>query len=340
MDASKPDNFSLDTVGHKKIDLDDFKALYYMLNAKPDTDIKLFPEPKRVSPHDLFELNNKVMEKLKNHDMITNLTKVTLDLSGNRIQEYESWAEFERAKWDIASHTESISISWEMNFILPNKKLPQPHTMKLKIGSPLNPTEMFHLVLSQDVHEIKSNMSNFVCKIDYINAVLCNELFLLVAEWHKALPSLQPEGRVEKIVKNHPKRIRESVKLLILSSGLLVLIAINHLILKLHAFDINSGTFLERGYQWLIASAFAVYLVFIVGKIFGDWIYNNIDRIKDVPMFDLTKGDKNRSEEINQKNNKLMKEISLKLAVSALIFLIGLFFNQILSPLFSLLWPN
>lgn len=307
----------------KSLSIDDFKSIYYLLNARPDTDIKLFPETKRVRLTDILELNHKVQEKIRNHNMVTNMSKVVIALSNKRVLDYSSWAEFERSNWDMAAYTESVCITWEMNFQLPAHKVPQPHTMRLKIGSQMNPTEMFHVMVSKDMHDIEQMLAHAVCKIDFINTVLCNELFGIVAEWHEALPALVNTGRFEHIVRKYRQRIEELVVFLIVSAGILVLLSISHYTIDRYLVDVDRKALLERICQWSALSFVFVYLIYLLGRGFSRWITRNVKMLKDQASFAITKGDSNRINTISEDNQKVLKEVAFQICISGLIFILG-----------------
>ncbi|MBC1267639.1 hypothetical protein GNF07_11240, partial [Trichormus variabilis FSR] len=48
------------------ISLDDFKSLFYQLNAKPDTEIRLLPGKKTVELADISNINEQIQAKLRN----------------------------------------------------------------------------------------------------------------------------------------------------------------------------------------------------------------------------------------------------------------------------------
>ena len=58
--------------------LEDFKAMYYFMNAKPDTQIRLMQGKRKVSIDDIFRLNNEVIQKLQNHDVSGSITSCIL----------------------------------------------------------------------------------------------------------------------------------------------------------------------------------------------------------------------------------------------------------------------
>jgi hypothetical protein len=224
-----------------------------------------------------------------------------------------------------------------MNFKLPAHQLPQPHIMKLKIGSALNPSEMFHLIMSKDEHEIHSDMAHTVCSINFINSVICNELFTIVFDWHEALPSLAKQKKALVFLRDHPGRFTELIKIMFVLSGIYALVAVTHLLLNASSSSINSQMFLKRSYDWLAASFMVIYFSYLIGSGLASWARANINRMSKPHIFSITKGDRNRVEEINLKNNTLLLQLCIKILASIIILLIGLFFNVIIEPIFKLL---
>jgi hypothetical protein len=318
--------------------LEDFKAMYFVINAKPDSDIKIFEKEKRVSLDDLIELNNRIQEKARNHEIATSLSRVTINYSNNRTIEYSLWQDFLDSHFDISPNTEAISLVWEMNIIIPGFSVPQPHTVKLRIGSPLKPTEMFHVMMSSDYHEVKNEMAHTVCTIDFVNAVICNEFFTIISEWHEALPNVLPKNKLLKYLSDHPRRFFEATKLFFLLGGLLVVLSIIHLILQQPNVQMNSCIFVERLFQFFAYAYLAIYISLLVGRMFAKWIQDNIDSIDDYPIFSLTKGDKNKIDEVTKKNKSLLNEILIKLLVSLIILLLGFFFDKLVLPIFKIFY--
>lgn len=317
-------------IDSKTVDLDTFKSVYYLLNAKPDTDIKVFWDDKKICFRDILDLNYKVQEKIRNHQMVTNITKVTVVLSNNRVQEFTTWAEFERYDWDIPAHTQTITVFWEMNFLLPHHTLPQPHSMQLRLGSSVKPQEMFHLLISKESYEIKESFANAVCKIDFINSVICNELFVIVGEWHKCLPNLETYNKFQKLLFRHPSRIEEFIKLSFLFSSVFILLSVTHYFAANVQIISTSVEFYEKSYKWVGFSFLFVYTLYMVGKVFALWVLKTMKKLNNYPIFGFTKGDKNKLDSLREKNNKLLGEIFFKLSVSGLIFLMGIFFKYII----------
>ena len=174
----------------KRIDLDQFKSLYYLLNAKPDSQLRLIKEDKEIDFNDLVELNEKVVSKLKTESLETSITTITIVFKSKKVSTYNNWLEFSRTNWNIADQTLSISINWDINVKLPEHELPQRHTLKVRLGSAVRPSEMFQLMMTSDKDdELMEATSNGVCKVDFINHVIANELLAIVEDWYQTLPN-------------------------------------------------------------------------------------------------------------------------------------------------------
>src|SRR4028118_867365 len=80
--------------------LDDFKSLFYKLNAKPDTEIRLLPGKKTLELADIRSINEQIEAKIRNHDLTANVASINFILSNKKIKDYSIWAEFERENWE------------------------------------------------------------------------------------------------------------------------------------------------------------------------------------------------------------------------------------------------
>ena len=99
----------------KRIDLDQFKSLYYLLNAKPDSQLRLLKDNKKVDFNELIELNEKVVAKLRTELFETSITTITVVFKNKKVNTYNNWYEFSRTNWNISDQTQSISINWDIN---------------------------------------------------------------------------------------------------------------------------------------------------------------------------------------------------------------------------------
>jgi hypothetical protein len=97
------------------IQLSDLKSLFYQLNAKPDTEIRLLPRGKTVELSDIRSINDQVGAKIRNYNVVAEIASVNFILSNRKIKDFSTWAEFERERWDtVNERIESLSITWDM----------------------------------------------------------------------------------------------------------------------------------------------------------------------------------------------------------------------------------
>jgi len=79
----------------KRLDLDQFKSLYYLLNAKPDSQLRLLKESKVIGFDCIAELNEKVQQKLRTETLETTITTVTVVFKNKRVITFNNWLEFQ-----------------------------------------------------------------------------------------------------------------------------------------------------------------------------------------------------------------------------------------------------
>jgi hypothetical protein len=100
-DFQTPENSSIvpQQLG-ESISLDDFKSIFYQLNAKPDTEIRLLRGKKNLELADITSINERISAKLSNHDVTADIASINFVLSNRKIKDYFTWAEFERENWE------------------------------------------------------------------------------------------------------------------------------------------------------------------------------------------------------------------------------------------------
>ena len=197
--------------------LEQFKALYYLIKGKRDTDIKLYDDGKLFTRSDILELNRKVLDKLNLHQIETMMTTISISLDSKEILSFGSWRQFESYDWDISETTEAITIEWDFNVVFPNQyhNLPQTHTMRVRLGRGVKPSEFIQIVFQGgDPHELEEISSQMVCKIDFVNTIICNELNSIVSNWYKALPKIEKEKKINPILGKNATRVQQIASLI------------------------------------------------------------------------------------------------------------------------------
>ena len=293
--------------------LDDLKTLFYLYNAKPDTDIRFLKGGKIVDLADIRSLEEQVADKLGNHDTVGQTVSISFILSNKKLKEFSTWAEFDRAKWDtINEKIEALSISWNILIKLPNYKSPQTHSMKLRIGNSILPKDIFQLMLTSDnVSEVLEAGSPGVCKVDFINTILANELLLIVDEWYKGLKQAPEPDLIQKFFKKDGKTASQTLRFFFPLLLLWVTCNYTNYLYPLLGMDQSlSIATLQTSLLFLLTTFM---LGTFIGTKFEESIDRKIDKFEEYPNFMITKGDKNSSVEFEQNNKKLINQIGSRI---------------------------
>lgn len=330
-DSNLPENrVSSEVV--KKIDLETAKSIYYWLNAKPDTQIKIFKKPKLISWGDIVNLNDQVQRKLKNHDVQTMMVLVNVLLDNGDIKNFGTWDEFYSTQWDsIAIETESISVVWDINIKLPHYHLPQRHTMKVRLGSPLKPNEFFQMmVTSDDDSEINQSIAPVICKVDFINSVISNELIQIVDNWYQCLKSTKPHSIFQKFISRFKQQVARVAHYLVIITCLFIAFYFFKLkISSITDFQLDKDLLIS-GYFWIIITLATYFVSNFIGGLIGQVVFKTIGKIESFPLFDLTKGDKNETENIKANNNKATRNFLIQIVLTIIGAFLSVFLDKIL----------
>ena len=188
-----------------KYSLADMKSIFYLMNAKPDTSIKLLEKKRIVTVASIRDLNERITRKLENHNVIGQITSVNIIFEKNIIKDYSSWGEFINENWKtINQKTESVVLIWDLSIKLPRYANPQRHTLRVKLGQSLTPKDMMELVFaSENASEMKEKRAAGVIKIDFIDQVLATELIDNVNSWYDGLKDLQSNQGMQKILESN-----------------------------------------------------------------------------------------------------------------------------------------
>lgn len=293
--------------------LDDLKAFFYLYNAKRDTEIRFLKGGKIVELADIRSLEEQVADKLGNHDTIGQTVSIGFILSNKKLKEFSTWAEFERAKWNtINEKIEALSMSWNLLIRLPQYKSPQTHSMKLRIGNSILPKDVFQLILtSDDVSEVLEAGSPGVCKVDFINTIVANELLFIVDEWYKGLKQAPDPDLIQKFFKKYGKSASEAIRFFFPLLLLFVTCTYTDYLYPMLGIEQNlSVATLQKTLVFLL-TVFTFGL--FIGKRIEESIDTKIDKFEEYPKFLITKGDENSTEQFERNNKKLTNQISIRI---------------------------
>ena len=302
---------------HKSLpSLEDFKALYYFMNAKPDTQIRLMQGKRIVDIAEIRKVNELIINKLVNHNVNGSITSINIVIGKSEIRDYSSWSEFERENWStINGQTRSIMINWDLLIKLPQYEIPQRHTLKLRIGHGIPPRDMLHLVISSDdPSELMEAASDAVCKIDFINQVLAAELLAIMTNWYEGLHEI-PKA---KGIQNFLSKYQEITIGIVHNFTPVVILFIfvfyaNFFCEKYHVNNVLSLSNINWIFLFFITM---FYLSSMVAKVLARWLYNKIDSYREHSQFVITKGDEKAQATIKSENSNLTNEILLKICLA------------------------
>lgn len=307
------------------IDLDTFKSIYYWANAKPDTQIKLFRKRKRVEVSNIHELNERVNNKLANHNISTYMVSLNFMLDEGNLREYASYAEFERENWDLINQKiQSISLTWDLTFEISGFELPQRHTMKVRIGNAIPPKDMFQIMFTSDEpNELMETQAEGLVKVDFINQTLSNELIQLVKEWHEGLKNVENKNVLIQFLYRREGYINNIIGYSL--PLFLMFLAYSYQKFVCNKLDYSSELNLIN-LQSCIIMFFAIFAAGnLISKFINRWYSRKVEKFKSDKGFLISKGDKNYLNELKTDNNKILRSIIIKFCIALIVAIIMVF---------------
>lgn len=317
-------------VAEEKQQLSIFKSVYYQMNAKPDSMSKAYSRKIIIDKDDIVELNNRVCEKINlNYEDDGFITSVTVDLKDRRVIVFKCWEEFIQHSWVETSSIMSISIQWNFNIRIPGYDLPQRHNLVVKLTNGLRPEEMLNLIFSgkiEDFDEVELNTFPVVARVDFIQALLGEELLNIVGEWVRGRKQNTASKNVVLILmKKYRKRIAQYFEYVSFIMTFILTVGINTYYIRGLNIDKLSDLSMTEFNNLLILLATSVMVIFLLKQIFeklAENVYEKLSEYGRVFIFNITRGDKNLQDKINNSDKNSGKMILVKFVLS-LIFNIG-----------------
>lgn len=302
--------------------LDNYKSMYYMLNAKPDSDIRIFDDEKIVELYNIHEINKFVTSKLANHSVETSITSISFILDNKELLTYSNWQEFSRGEWDIINYRiKHMTITWDFSVKLPTYEIPQRHTLKLRVGAAIPPKDILQVILtSDDESELLLANASATAKIDFVNQIIATELLDIVQKWYEGL-SATPKSSIKmvRIIKKYNDEILGSFSHLFPILSIILFIYYLPLILTLQVFSqlnlYSIAIIVSIGYCVFKFTAFLT-------RFFVKNISNKLRKLKPCGSFKITKGDKNEIEKNERENRSLSNSIKKQLFVAGILYAI------------------
>ncbi|MDD5766355.1 MAG: hypothetical protein PHW79_08955 [Candidatus Marinimicrobia bacterium] len=291
---------------------EEFKAWFYLLSGKPDSTVKFFNGDISISPEDIIELNNDVQLKLQTHNIDSCITTVSIAYSDNTVKEFGTWGEFQTHHWNRPESTESILVKWDFLVSIKGYEIPQRHMLTIRISSDVQPFHLLHaMFLSKagSFEEIEKEVSPVYCRVDFINQSLGQELVKIVSDWHagrkksRELSIFLQKIKVKRLIL--ARFIHYSLPFL---TGCLALSLLFYCCLNIHSTQVATVSNLKWFFSWLFSAGFITLFIANVGKRVGATVFRAIDDYGNFRRFIFTNGDKNKQDELDKRDKKLLSK--------------------------------
>lgn len=321
------------------VDKDAFRAMFYLFAGKPDTKHQTYRGKVLLRPDDLVNLNDRVQEKFRLHNIDQVITTVSLSLDNNQSLDFGTWIEFMAHDWRDPAAVNSLTIRWDFLLKLRSYAQPQRHVLTVDFSSGLNPTAMLRIVLEAVDSPQELDMSKMfggcIAKVDFISHALADELLALVGKWHSVLPKSVYTGSIlEKCEKNDDliaTVIRRSVTI---AAAIVGYFSLDYLTSTYDLSATITVAAMRDFCLWILGAIILLWASSGVGKFIGVRAYRSITNYGAYHVFRFTTGDERAAGKLVERNRKsairffwaIGYALSLHVVAGLLIaYLIGLF---------------
>lgn len=315
-------------VSREKKELNIFRSMYYQLNAKPDSMSKVFSNSVIVSREDIIELNQRIKNKISMHCEEDDgyIATVTVNLKNKKIINFKCWEEFIEYEWNEVHPINSMILKWNFNVRMPQYEFPQNHGLMVKISSGLKPEEMLNLIFSgniEDFEEIDTNTFPIAARVDFIEPLLGEELLNLVANWVSGLKKNSADKNpFLLIMRKYRKKVAYYFNYFAFFMLLILgVVIINKTLFSFNVTHVKDITINQMRVLFnvvIIVSVMLAIALKILDRV-AKKIYEKLQQYGAGFIFNITKGDIKKQEEILKDDRKSGKSIVLHF-IASLIF--------------------
>ncbi|RTR02992.1 hypothetical protein EKG36_11945 [Halomonas nitroreducens] len=313
-----------------KADKDTVRSMFHLMVGKPDSNHQMFTRPVCIRPEDIYELNERVQEKLRAHHQESLVASAALVFDDKTTTEFGGWAEFESYNWSRSKVTKEVRLKWQFLLNVQGYELPQQHTLTVKLCASAKPLEVLQAMFSKNPEESDEAEVKFApvfCRVDFINSVVSEELMAVVDKWNAALPVPESRSGFHDLLDRHKRKIA-----MLVDYSTPVIFPFASVAYLKSMFDdkdysasLTIGTSIEV-MTWLVFSLMAFTVVVKISHLLARRAFSSIKEHGAYSVFQLTSGDRNRLDVIRRSNKKVFSKfvfsalVSLVFNVSAGIF--------------------
>lgn len=308
-------NSSLAPVVEKSImtsgNIDTANALLALLHGKSDSICKLFSKEIAVEKGDLKTLNEMMLEKLSLHNIVAEATTITISFNNKKVLSFKAWDEFENHDFStINAITKSIFIQWDFFVNISGYELPQRHTVSVRISSTPNPSDFLKALINggfDDESELDMQSCTMICKVDFINNVLAEELTNVASNWDDLCePAISKKGVLKTFLFKKRKVLSDIFNCCMVTSFYVFAAIILKLLIINNVFSLSIKS--------LFIICIFIMPLYNISKIVSiNWtnrLYSQLGDIIDIHIFSISKGDEKEHERIEKSDKSIRCLIS------------------------------
>ena len=212
-------------------------SLLALMHGKSDSICRLFYKEIIINLKQLRLLNQTINEKLALNQVPAITTNVDISLRNKKIFSFKTWNEFEVFPFDVQnSAVSSIFIQWDFFLLLEQYRIPQRHTLSLRISSSPNPSDVIKAIVNGGLDsdtDIDVQICTMWCKVDFINHILAEELINVVDSWNSLCEcAISKKGHIRPILYKRKLFFAKTCEFFLLSSeALLLCLIVNYAII-------------------------------------------------------------------------------------------------------------
>lgn len=293
----------------KEPEIQDFNALLALFHGKSDSICRLFEKEIVVEVSDLKRLNELMIEKLSLHNINNITTSLDITFSNKKIVSFTTWKDFEDYDFEIVnSTTKSVFMQWDFMALINGYRIPQRHTVCVRISSTPNPSDFFKVLLSggfDEAHDFDIQSCTMICKVDFINNTLAEELVGVAERWNESCEcAYSKKGLIRPFLaknRNSFAHVSEfSITLLLtLGVGVIAKLGVLRGMLRVTCESLMYIAFLLIPTTMLVKN---------IARSGGKRIYEVFGNLMDIHIFAISKGDNKENERI-EKGSAYLKEL-------------------------------
>ena len=286
-------------------DSTEVRSILQLLNTKIDSTTQLFPKDVIVSAEDIYDLNYRISEKIKLHKGYSMTTIVTIKYTNKKAMQFTTWDEFQSYSWEEVASIRYINIQWEFYITEEPYRIPQKHSVTVRISSGMKVEEMLQLIMTGKLEELESLEKDFVpivCRIDFVNAMLVDDIINIVDKWNKGLKIPEVCHSFMYKVKAYKKYIANIIKYgLKLVSWIIVYLSVHNIfnIIKAETVQELAMVDMQKISQFILVIIFGYGAMNWIGTKLSVIIFNELSNYGKTFTFDITKGDKQKQQQLS-----------------------------------------